>query len=1282
VAVGGVNSQNIEGMSGGWQRSFTLGAATPVTLSLRYRLTETEEYEEDEFTQALVSVDGVLYGIAPNDYIAQVVGGGPTTTGWQLVEINLGTLSAGTHVLALGAYNNLKTTPEESAEILIDDVVLTDFTPAPPSITTQPASQTVTEPTSASFSVAATGAAPLSYQWRRNGVDISGATNPTYALNPTAMADNGAQFTVRVSNASGNTMSSPATLTVTPAPVPPSIVTQPASLTVTAPEGASFSVDATGDAPLSYQWRRNGVDIAGATNSTYALNPTAVADSGAQFTVFVSNAAGNVTSTAATLTVNPAPVPPSITTQPANMTVTEPAAANFSVVATGDAPLSYQWRRNGVDIAGATNSTYALNPTAVADSGAQFTVFVSNAAGNVTSTAATLTVNPAPVPPSITTQPANITVTAPAGATFSVAATGDAPLSYQWRRNGVDISGATNSSYTLNPTVVADNGAQFSVNVSNAAGNVTSEVATLTVNPEPVAPSITTQPANATVTAPGAATFSVVAAGDAPLSYQWRRNGVDIAGATNPSYTLDPTAHPDDNGAQFTVRVSNAVGNVTSAVAMLTVNPAPVAPSITTQPANLTVTAPGSATFSVAATGDAPLSYQWQRNGADIAGATNSSYTLDPTAHPDDNGAQFSVRVSNAAGNVTSAAATLTVNPTPVPPSITTQPASVTVTAPAGATFSVVATGDAPLSYQWKRNGADIPGATSSSYTLDPTAHPDDNGAQFSVRVSNAVGVLTSAAATLTVNPTPVAPGITTQPASQTVTEPAAATFQVVATGDAPMSYQWRRNGADIPGATSSSYTLNPTAVADNGAQFSVHVSNAAGNITSAAATLTVNPAAAPPSITTQPANQTVTAPGAATFSVVATGDAPLSYQWRRNGADIAGATSSSYVLGSTTVEDSGAQFSVVVSNAVGSVTSATATLTVNVAPSIVTSPADVTVTAPASATFTVVASGTAPFNYQWRRNGVAIGGATGASYVLNPTAGSDSGATFDVVVSNAGGTATSAAATLTVNVAPGITTQPANVSVTAPAAATFTVVASGTSLNYQWRRNGANIAGASSASYVLDPTAVTDNGAIFDVVVSNVTGSITSTAATLTVLPGGTTTVIEAHFDGGTDGFAYADDVFRATNQPTLANGGHLATGGFTGGGVQVITGGVNGSNTPNMSGGWQRSFTLTSAGPATLTLRYKLSVTNLKSDRFGQMLVSVDGVLRGVTPNDYIHRLDGGLGGLTATTGWQTVQIDLGTLAAGTHNLALGSYLSRKSGTFETSDVIIDDVVLTAQQ
>ena len=210
---------------------------------------------------------------------------------------------------------------------------------------------------------------------------------------------------------------------------------------------------------------------------------------------------------------------------------------------------------------------------------------------------------------------------------------------------------------------------------------------------------------------------------------------------------------PSDNGAQFTVVVSNTAGSVTSGAATLGVTAAPVAPSITSQPANQTTFAGQTATFSVIASGTAPLSYQWQKNGAAIGGATSSSYTT-PAETTADNGAQFTVAISNAAGTILSNAATLTVNPDPVAPSITTQPASQTINAGQTATFSVTATGTAPLSYQWQKNSAAISGATSSSYTT-PAEAASDNGAQFSVVVSNSAGTATSNAAILTVNSAP-----------------------------------------------------------------------------------------------------------------------------------------------------------------------------------------------------------------------------------------------------------------------------------------------------------------------------------------------------------------------------------------------------------------------------------------------------------------------------------------------------------------------------------------------
>jgi hypothetical protein len=326
------------------------------------------------------------------------------------------------------------------------------------------------------------------------------------------------------------------------------------------------------------------------------------------------------------------------------------------------------------------------------------------------------------------------------------------------------------------------------------------------------------------------------------------------------------------------------------------------------------------------------MTYQWQKNNGNISGATSSSYTT-PTTTTGDNGSTYRVVVGNSAGSATSNAASLTVNNTPaaaVAPAITTQPANKTVTAGQTATFAVTASGTAPMTYQWQKNNGNISGATSASYTTPATAS-GDNGSTYRVVVGNSAGSATSSAATLTVNASAVAPAITAQPASKTVTAGQTATFTVTASGTAPITYQWQKNNSNISGATSASYTTAATTSSDNGSTYRAVVSNSAGSATSNAATLTVNTsAAAPPAISTSPASQTVTAGQTATFTVSASGTAPLTYQWQKNNSNISGATSASYTTPATTSSDNGSTYRAVVANSAGSATSNAATLTIS----------------------------------------------------------------------------------------------------------------------------------------------------------------------------------------------------------------------------------------------------------------------------------------------------------------------------------------------------------------
>ncbi|HET7151989.1 MAG TPA: alkaline phosphatase family protein, partial [Candidatus Acidoferrum sp.] len=259
-----------------------------------------------------------------------------------------------------------------------------------------------------------------------------------------------------------------------------------------------------------------------------------------------------------------------------NQTVTAGQNATFTVVATGTAPLSYQWQKNDANIAGATSSNYTTPGTTSADNNSSFDVIVSNAAGSVTSNKATLTVNPAAVAPSITTQPANQTVTAGQNATFTVVATGTAPLSYQWQKNGANITGATSSSYTTPGTTSADNNSTFDVVVSNLAGSVTSNTATLTVNSASSMSIVTNSlPAGQML---AAYAFPLQATGGTP-PYAWSVIGGSLPVGLNLPSAGTISGIPTVSGSfPFNVQVSDSAGNSTSTGLNMTVATPPSPP--------------------------------------------------------------------------------------------------------------------------------------------------------------------------------------------------------------------------------------------------------------------------------------------------------------------------------------------------------------------------------------------------------------------------------------------------------------------------------------------------------------------------------------------------------------------------------------------------------------------------------------------------------------------------------------------------------------------------------
>ena len=267
-----------------------------------------------------------------------------------------------------------------------------------------------------------------------------------------------------------------------------------------------------------------------------------------------------------------------------------------------------------------------------------------------------------------------------------------------------------------------------------------------------------------------------------------------------------------------------------------------------------------------------------------------------------------------------------------------------------------------------------------------------------------------------------VAPTVTTHPASQTLAAGATLNLNVVATGTSPLTYAWYKDGRLVASGSTAAFTRNAVAAADAGTYRAV-VSNAGGSATSNGATITVTGTAAPlapippvpgvaPAITTPPASLAVAVGANAVLTVTATGTAPLRYRWYKNGREVEDSNSATLTINSAKLDDAG-PYTVRVSNGTGSVTSPPATLTVNGAITIATTPISQSVKAGANVTFSVTAPGTG-LKYQWKFNGRSIKDGTGASLTL-PNVGVLSTAGYTVTISTASGAAAASGAALDV---------------------------------------------------------------------------------------------------------------------------------------------------------------------------------------------------------------------------------------------------------------------------
>ena len=652
---------------------------------------------------------------------------------------------------------------------------------------------------------------------------------------------------------------------------PPVILEDPQSQAVCEGWSAVFTVEAYG-ANLQYQWRKNQQDLDGETDGTLVLDSVSISDAG-DYDVVVSNDAGSVESAIATLTVDTGPV---ITQDPEAQAVCQGVDVTLSVVATTYVgSLTYQWLKDDEPIDGATDDTLTLTSVTPADT-ADYSVEVTSPCGSVTSATAHVAVDEGPV---ILEQPQSAAVCEGAEHTLSIT---------------IDDEGMTHVD-TVGSTVSSGSGIRMRGNYYRVDTSTT----------------LTRIEHYMEITTSGTLEFFAYEADGLSGPYSLiAQDTLAESGTGQRYYSSNPLSVPLEAGQYYLIGCawpdsqtyyfdnSHEDGGT---------NPTAFGASVRGFAAGYdgSLPDPPPANYNYFAymqrvtTSELSLTYQWYQDDLELPGASGAEYTI--IAMSADDAGQYHVVISSDCGSATSAPALITLDP-----GATIQPDggpfSVDACVGGEAVFWVTVEGEG-WTYQWRKNAQDIEGATSDTYTIS-AVDPNDAGVYDVVVGENCP--VTSNPATLTVYSAGVT--ITEQPASVEACSGDAVVFSVVASG--ATEFQWRKDDAEIPGATEASYTIDPVGAEHTG-DYSVVVSNPCDSAVSDYATLIVDQ---PFQFTAHPQGDDFCWAETCVLSVEVD-QTGVEYQWRKDGWDLPGATEGTFVIEAVEPNDAGA-YDVVVSNA------------------------------------------------------------------------------------------------------------------------------------------------------------------------------------------------------------------------------------------------------------------------------------------------------------------------------------------------------------------------------
>jgi subtilisin family serine protease len=831
----------------------------------------------------------------------------------------------------------------------------------PVSVTSAPVNQIVREGQPFSFSVTAGGTPGFTYQWRKDGVDIVGATSSTYTDSSALLAEAGT-YSVVIGN-SYSTATAEAKLVVYQAPSSP----------VVAALGSSISIPVTAAGPgISYQWKLNGMDLVPSAKYSGVYGPS----------LTVNNLAPGDDSNVAGLYELSLILPgvPPVSTGPVSLTVAQPpsfvgaapggrivlagSVVNFVVVANGYEPISYEWSRNNTVIGSATGSSYSLPNTLLADAGT-YAVRLTNLAGQVTATM-----------PLAVVQPATPNVTTYVGGTLNLTTTAvGVGLSYQWRRNGLPlsnggrVSGSNTANLVISNVQTSDDSLEAGVYDclvtlpsvgSLSAGAISVEVLR--------APYI--DPAsmpNRVIYAGNNTTFSPTVISELATTYGWTFNSGAILGASAVSYTRSNASLAD--AGTYSITATNAAGPSTASAVLGVVQRAPV-----------TVEVNEGATLTLTASGAGPgLSYQWRLNGVPltnggrVSGAGTSQLVISNIVMSDrtDVAGYYECIVTVAGVSLSAGQSTLIVRERP-----TISGALESLVRFEGEPFQFLVNsgGATPITHQWRKNDLLVSGATNPLYSKASAALPD--GGTWTVVLTNSAGTNSTSAGLAVIRPLP-----------PTLTVNAGSTLSLPLTVVAPpgTTYQWLRNGvplADggrVSGSTTTTLAITNFGPADDSSvvgpyECVVTVLGAAPRSAGQTQVSVLNP----PTLKVPMANQITMTGQSFLFQPELEDATGVTYVWKKASTTITAATASTYGKTNAALTDA-ATYTVVLTNAAGN-TPASAYLAV-------VQPLPPTATGLLGGTFSLTANAAGPeLSYLWKLDGVPLSNGGRISGATSPT--------------------------------------------------------------------------------------------------------------------------------------------------------------------------------------------------------------------------------------------------------------------------------------------------------